>query len=357
MKNGGRIYTMNKRQKRGISLLILIITIIVILIIASAVLLNLTTNNPIDKARETKFKTNTEAYNSELKMTISDKYLESHRFNSSTLNAGIWDGVDANKAGTIKEYITIITKENALKYEIQSGKLVYVGSIQEEIDWFAQMQLSGETAIYTITRPQLSDVNKYKTPYIPTGFTYKEGKWDSGLVIQDTSGNQFVWVPVDGTNVSYAKWCTTGIPYTSTLDDTLPAGFVETDQITNFGGFYIARYESMFDYNGGIIRVASKKSTNITFTNWSATRDNTYNGYLWNYINYSDAKTYSENMAASYGYDTAKVKTNLITGSQWDTTMKWIQNSGMSVTDSRAWGNYTDSITPANVTGYANLQI
>ena len=110
----------------------------------------------------------------------------------------------------------------------------------------------------------------------------------------------------------------------------------------------------MFDYNGGSIRVASKKSTNKTTSSWN--RDSAHTGYLFNFVNYADSKTYAENMDTSYGYDTTKVGTNLITGAEWDTAMKWIQNSGKSVIDSRAWGNHSDSISPANV-GNNTLQI
>jgi hypothetical protein len=60
-------------------------------------------------------------------------------------------------------------------------------------------------------------------------------------------------------------------------------------------------------------------------------------------------------MAASYGYTI--VKTGLVTGTQWDTVMKWIQNSGISVTNSSTWGNYYDSVSPANVSGYGELQV
>ena len=49
----------------------------------------------------------------------------------------------------------------------------------------------------------------YTNPPIPEGWEHVEGKWDTGLVIEDFKGNQFVWVPVgfldangtlDGTN-------------------------------------------------------------------------------------------------------------------------------------------------------------
>jgi|GEM_PF-761019 len=205
-------------------------------------------------------------------------------------------------------------------------------------------------------------VAAYNNPIIPKGFkAINDGAvwptdWNLGLVIEDAAGNQFVWVPVDGTNVRYEKWCTLNISHAVTANDTLQAGIIENTQINNYGGFYIGRYESMFDYNSGNLRVASKKTGNRTSANWSATRNATYNGYLWNFVNYTESKTYAQNMATSYGYDTAKIATNLVTGTQWDTAMKWIQNSGKSVIDSRAWGNHTDAISPANV-GNGVLQI
>ena len=201
----------------------------------------------------------------------------------------------------------------------------------------------------------------YDNPIIPKGFkAIEDGTvwptgWNNGLVIQDTSGNQFVWVPVDGTNVKYEKWCITGTSYDqpNIADDNEPLGFNATNITTTYKGFYIARYESMFDYNGGSIRVASRKSKNKTDEGW--TKNNSNSGILWNFISYTDSKTYAENMAASYGYDQTKIGTNLITGTQWDTTMKWIQNATISVTNSRAWGNYNNSTSP--VAGFGSLQI
>ncbi|MNI36253.1 hypothetical protein D3C73_902970 [compost metagenome] len=207
----------------------------------------------------------------------------------------------------------------------------------------------------------------YNNPVIPASFVAvntddakwnsPDIQWDNGLVIQDQSGNQFVWVPIDGTNVPYSKWTISGVIYSNSnlSDDTLPSGFNENAMINKYKGFYIARYEASFNYNEGNIRPRFKKSINKTTSNWS--RTSSYDGYLWNYINYIDAKLYSENMASKYGYDESKVLTNLVTGTQWDTVMKWIKNSGKNVIDSRSWGNYDNSISPANVAGYSNLQI
>ncbi|MDD2376838.1 MAG: hypothetical protein PHD15_05290 [Clostridia bacterium] len=359
------------KSKKGISLIVLVITIIVIIILAGAVILSLATNNPIEQASEALFKTNVDEYNSELTLAISNQHLQDQSFDPTTFDKGVWNGGTIGE--TIKKYIPSITVADGLKFEIQDSKLVYVGTNETEQEWFTSISMTSEEetglgldVIATDNVTFNGEVAAYNNPIIPKGFkainttTTWPTDWNNGLVIEDASGNQFVWVPVDGTDVVYEKWCTTNIPYASTTDDSILSGTVdENTQVTTYGGFYIARYESMFDYNSGSIRVASKVSTNKTLLSW--TRDNSYTGYLWNYINYTDAKTYSENMATSYSYDASKVKSGLVTGTEWDTTMKWIQNASISVTDSRAWGNYIDSISPANVengslqiSGYSN---
>ncbi|MDD2376755.1 MAG: hypothetical protein PHD15_04240 [Clostridia bacterium] len=374
------------KKNKGISLIVLVITIIVIIILAGAVILSLANNNPIESANEAKFKTNVAEYNAELAMAISNEYLKDNSFDSATFEAGVWDGI-GDETGTIKEYITSMTAVDGVNFEIKSGKLVYTNT-EEQIQqmWaletgilvkYPQSNAAGTEldpgipAIINTTTNGYTPM--YSNPIIPAGFmpvNTTNVSWDNllidynnGLVIQDVSGNQFVWVPVDETNVSYAKNFTYpshyGATLLNTIDDTFLSGVInENTQISKYGGFYIARYESMFDYNGGNMRAASKKSIDKEdTTSWSGARDNSHTGYLWNYINYADAKTYSENMAASYEYDTSKILTNLITGTEWDVTMEWINNSGNSVTDSTTWGNHLNSVTPADVTGFGNLQI
>ena len=77
---------------------------------------------------------------------------------------------------------------------------------------------------------------------IPKGFKYKEGTKYTGLVIQDNTGNEFVWVPA--TESTYAKDTSfDGNPPTG--DDTLPNGITdETAEVVKYGGFYIGRYEA-----------------------------------------------------------------------------------------------------------------
>ena len=266
--------------------------------------------------------------------------------------------INLTKTGDGSYYLWIKANDTAGNIVVEKSNSFIVGEVVEIVSTVQTVHktFAGATTGFS-----------YNNPVIPAGFVAvntADANWsnlavdyDKGLVIQDSNSNQFVWVPVNGTTVTYAKWCTTGTSYVGTTDDTTPSGFSTTNITTTYKGFYIARYESSFDYNGGSIRVASKKSSNKTTSNWSTIRNSTYNGYLWNFVNYTDSKTYAENMDTSYGYNTSKVGTNLITGAQWDTVMKWIQNSGKNVIDSRSWGNHSDSVSPANVSGYTSLQI
>jgi type II secretory pathway pseudopilin PulG len=300
-------------------------------------------------------------------VTVSD--LGGSGINSSTLQY-VWDtqnivvpssgwttftnGANLTKTGDGTYYLWIKAIDNAGNVVNEKSNTFIIGDVPVSTIQTENKTFAGLTTGYS-----------YNNPVIPAGFVAVNTSdanwnnlsvdWNKGLVIQDASGNQFVWVPVDGTNVIYQKWSTGVYSYTNTTDDTIPSGFSTTNITTTYKGFYIARYESMFDYNGGSIRAASKKSFNKTTSSW--TRDSAHTGYIWNFITYTDAKSYAENMASSYGYNIALIGTNLITGAEWDTTMKWIQNSGKSVTDSRTWGNYSNSLSPANITGYGSIQV
>ncbi len=348
------------KQNKGISLIVLVITIIVIIILAVSVILSLADSNPIAKANEAKLKTDVKEYVSQLSLVISKKYLDNPLFNPDSLNAGTWDGQSANITGTIKEYIPIIKTEHATKFVIQNSKLVYIGEDLLEQDYLADTNVLIPTSINTVLGVNViatdnatvnGQVKAYNNPIVPKGFkavnigTSWPVDWNSGLVIEDASGNQFVWVPVDGTSVTYSEY---------NPENNLPGGVSILTQIANYGGFYVGRYESMFDYNGGTLRVAVKKSLNKTTTDWVASRDLAHSGYLWNWINYLDSKKYSEEMAIKYNYDTSKVVTHLLTVSQSTATDVWISEN---ITDFRASANCKNSQTPANVSGFGNLQI
>ena len=182
----------------------------------------------------------------------------------------------------------------------------------------------------------------FDNPIIPAGYapvnkganwgngTKETIEWNDGLVIEDQDGNEFVWVPVDTTDVEYKKWIQTGISYKETDDENLPEkvkgwGENEATQIYKYGGFYIARYE------------ASKliKETDIT-------AGSKPNADAWVNIDYVTAKDMAEKLETK---DT--VSSGLVTGTAWDTVMRWIANEKGNISyvteDSTSWGYYTNS--------------
>lgn len=121
-------------SKKGISLILLIITIIVIIIIAAAVIVNLSGNNPINTATEAAFKSNIKTYESDLALAITKKYFINTSFKSSDFNATTYSGSGSTE-NTVKAELVSITDQDAKKFEIQSGKLAYVGNITLEKQW------------------------------------------------------------------------------------------------------------------------------------------------------------------------------------------------------------------------------
>jgi hypothetical protein len=267
------------------------------------------------------------------------------------------NGSSLSKSGTGNYYLWIRAYDNAGNIVTAKSNKFTIGDVETIVSTpqTTNKTYSGATSGFT-----------FRNPVIPAGFVAVNTStaswdklstdWGKGLVIQDAYGNQFVWVPVDGNDVPYAKKDYKGSSYLGLSDASLPSGFSETKITNTYQGFYIGRYEASFDYNGGNIRAAVKKATNATYDDWSTTRNALYNGYVWNYISGADAKYHAENMAYMYGYDTSKVITNLVTPQEWDATLEWLKWYSYSGYESRNWGNYEDSTSPANVSGYSMLQ-
>lgn len=129
-----------KENKKGISLIVLVITIIVIIILVGSVILTLSNNNPIKNANEAKFKAKLDAYNSELSLTLSKKYIDNPNLSINQLDATTWDGI-APITGTIKEYISNMYNEDCKNYIIENGKLIYVGNDLTSVDLLAQSKM------------------------------------------------------------------------------------------------------------------------------------------------------------------------------------------------------------------------
>ena len=316
-------------QKKGISLIVLIVTIIVIIILAAAVILTITKNNPVSSAKEATFKEDITSIQDELSMYLSKKYTD---------NPTSFDKSSVNLSGDSMVTELPSTKKYKDKVEVVKGKLVWAGETENntEYKWFSEVT-DGETKRSASVRNEWKEkiAEEVDGVPIPKGFTYKEGTKDTGLVIQDEKGNEFVWVPA--TESTYVT-DTSIRGVTPTGDDTLPNGITdETADVVKYGGFYIGRYEAGIPEGD----TSPSNKTGIPVSKKGAT--------VWTVIDYTNSKASAESMISN-----EYVQTGLITGKAWDTTCHWIEdslssiNASASLKDSRYYGNYKDSLDPAN---------
>ena len=312
-------------QKRGISLIVLIVTIIVIIILAAAVILTITKNNPVSSAKEATFKEDMANIQDELSMYLSKKYTDDPlSFEKSSVNL----------SGDTMVTELPSTKKYKDKVSVVEGNLVLNNKKVnlDEKKWFNEV-IGNTSNVKEEWQDTISSV-KYGVP-IPKGFTYEEGTKDTGLVIKDGEGNEFVWVPA--TESTYVK--DTSFPgFEPTGDDTLPNGITdETADVKKYGGFYIGRYEAGIPEGD----TSTSNKVGIPVSKPGVT--------VWTDIDYTNSKASAEKMI-----NNEYVQTGLLTGKAWDTTCHWIENSLSSInasanlTDSRYYGNYKDSLVPAN---------
>ena len=320
-------------HKKGISLIVLIITIIVIIILAAAVILTISKNNPVSSAKEATFKEDMSSIQDELSMYLSKKYTD---------NPTSFDKSNITLSGDTMVTELPSTKKYKDKVSVIKGKLVWAGETENntEYKWFTEV--TGNTSnSETVKEEWKNTIASVEDGVpIPIGFTYKEGTKDTGLVIQDEKGNEFVWV--SATESTYRK-DTSFQGATPTGDDTLPNGITdETADVVKYGGFYIGRYEAGVPENQTTIDGRSR------FSNVKGTPVSKKDATVWSYIDYTNAKANAENMISN-----EYVQTGLLTGKSWDTTCNWIKNNlssineSASLTDSRYYGNHSDSLEPA----------
>ncbi len=211
-----------------------------------------------------------------------------------------------------------------------------------------------------------SETVSNRNPYLPKGFRKVSGTTlDNGYTIQDSQGNQYVWVEVPKTKEVYP---TAGLEITEFTESEYTA--IETDlhtytndyrksgwedkyysdaatgltseQYTQLkqkmlksvyqnGGFYIGKYET------GIEDTARTSKTKPTETPVIKP-----NAYPYNYVTCIQAQT-----LATTKMESGDRTTSLMFGVQWDLTLKYLEKKGVSQADlktnSTSWGNYRDN--------------
>ena len=102
-------------EKKGISLIVLAITIIVIIILAVAVILSIANNNPIENAKEARFKSDVKAMQEELELLKTSNYVKNN-------GTGYNDPTTGNQIG-LSDLKSSTKYQN--KFEVENGKLYF----------------------------------------------------------------------------------------------------------------------------------------------------------------------------------------------------------------------------------------
>ena len=220
-------------------------------------------------------------------------------------------------------------------------------------------------------------------PYFPDNtFTKKEGTIDTGLVIQDASGNEYVWVVVPRTTAVYA---TTGLgkttftdadytsiendlkEYTKTYrgntdfsdvyypDDKNVGWFADATAYNNLknsmlksvyenGGFYVGRYEAGIDTTTGTNRTSNtdKNSDGKYTIEGMPAPVSKADAYPYTYV----TRTQAQNLASNVNSGTKT--SSLMFGVQWDLMLAFMHNKGniadsTLTSNSTTIGNYKDN--------------
>ena len=224
-------------------------------------------------------------------------------------------------------------------------------------------------------------------PYFPDNtFTKKEGTIDTGLVIQDASGNEYVWVVVPRTTAVYAttglgKTTFTDADYTSIendlkeytktyrgstsfitdtwyADDKNEGWLSETEYKTlknsmlksvyENGGFYVGRYEAGIGTN----RTSIEAQVNGKYPVPTTAPVTKADAYPYTYVTRTQAQNFASNVKS--GTKTS----SLMFGVQWDLVLAFMHNKGniedsTLTSNSTTIGNYYNSTFDLNRGKYA----
>ena len=369
------------KSTKGITLIALVVTIIVLLILAGVSIAMLTGNNGVlTQAKSAKERTGEKGEQERVNLAASSAMtLGMGTITTENLNKAIQDEFGAGKSvtgtgpwtyqGEYKSYQ--IEKSGALKEIAKAGTKVTTVNYGENST--AQATADGAGNVFAK----------------PNDATYVEGPVDTGVVIKDKNNNEWVWVPVDdatlasmyqtaeGTALAGTTGVTTnkyskgniikgidrGAPnstscrepdileykytddmeaqwvFTATGDKTALKVMAESlvqdysemiESVAKYKGFYIGRYElSTKTENGVTVGIEQKDRASQTNKSW-------YELYK-----------YSKNIAGS-----ENMQTRMIWGCQWDVTCKWLEEHNYDINNSISWGNYKDSVLPANGGNY-----
>ncbi|MBR3614263.1 MAG: hypothetical protein IKL55_03700 [Clostridia bacterium] len=160
-----------------------------------------------------------------------------------------------------------------------------------------------ENEFYEISIDKEYENQGFNNPYIPDNFAYVEGEWNTGFVIEDLNGNQYVWVPCSNKENNLTEKLG--------RKDFSEEPFISKDECINEncedfilsslenGGFYISRYELGKENNTIVSKPDVKLLKNTT-------------------------KKEAEKLISEMYSD---LNCELINGYAYDTTLSWLKNT------------------------------
>ena len=159
---------MVRAQKQGISLIVLILTIIVVIILAAVVVLTLTKNNPIESAKEARFKNDVRTFQDELAMTVSKQFANSGGKRDTKINADKYtkDGAE----DSVYTYIPSFKDKYNNKFVIQDDELRYTNKVlNDEKEWSEEINVK-EASLLPSAFQQVEYIENIEKQYINTLF-------------------------------------------------------------------------------------------------------------------------------------------------------------------------------------------
>ena len=154
----------NNLNKSGMSLIVLVITIIVMITLAGVVVMGLSDNNPIEKAREAKLKSMASAVKDDFNLfcstmtakmgTVIDISLLEANSDNVTYEGKKFEGYD-----TIYKILPSLEKNNK-DFVVTKGKLLYVSDDERNLDYIDDLDIE------MLYRPSLIVEPKEKEDYI-----------------------------------------------------------------------------------------------------------------------------------------------------------------------------------------------
>ncbi len=364
-------------KKQGITLIALVVTIIVLLILAGVSISMITGQNGIlnratDAKKDTEDSSDLEYLQTKAYEAITDYYST-----GSTDSESEYILKNFNDPNIVADVNTGTVKYNGKTYDISEiiGKTNEQKAIESQTDvklkQITKSNATGRDATLFETgrvRMIIQEANdETLRAVIPNGFYYVTGAPSTGLVVSDKfgddddnskGGNQFVWVPCEGTNtVSYEKTDDGSVEkkfglasywdkyssheyYYSEYKDWTDYGG-DYESVKKYGGFYVARYEAgvpsdapFYANKDGAKYFVDEKNT-IEYRPVSRK-----NNQVWNSVYQKTAKALSEKMYE----ENETVKSQLIDSYAWDTIVDWMAKEVTKIgDDSAGYGNYYNS--------------